>query len=281
MKQLPKGGIIGKTARLFQALAALNIPIHAANASYFIILAAFPALVLLLSLLRYTPLNIHALLDLIEGMVPAALLPSAQKLILNTYQSTSKAVVSLSALTALWSASKGIFGLLTGLNAVYGVGEDRGYLYTRSISVLYTFLFLIVLLLTLVLHVFGTSLLQLLENTSNPLLRLLTSIIDLRFFLLVFLQTALFTAMNMALPNQKNSFSESLPGALLSSVGWLIFSQIFSLYVEHFPSYTGIYGSVYGIAFCMLWLYCCICLLFYGGALNYFLMRHAEDAENR
>ena len=101
-----------------------------------------------------------------------------------------------------------------------------------------------------------------------PFFRFLTSVIDLRFFLLVALQTALFTAMFMVLPNRRNSLSSSLPGALLSSIGWLIFSHLFSLYVEHFANYDNLYGSVYALALSMLWLYFCISILFYGGVLN-------------
>ena len=171
-------------------------------------------------------------------------------------------------LTALWSASRGIYGLLSGLNAIYHVPESRGYFRTRLLCVGYTFAFLIVLLLTLMLHVFGTDLLRFLQESPLPFFRFLTAALDLRFFLLVFLQTALFCAMFMALPNRKNTLRESLPGALLASIGWLIFSHLFSVYVAHFPSYAGIYGSVYTIALSMLWLYFCIGIVFYGGVLN-------------
>lgn len=251
-----------------QKIADMKIPVHGANACYFIVLSVFPILLLLVSILRYTPLDAIDLLALLEGVIPAALQPSAEKLILNIYNNASKAVVSLSALTALWSASRGIYGLLTGLNAVYGVAEDRGWLLTRATCVLYTFAFLIVLLLTLVLHVFGTAIVGMLESSPLPLLRLLAGVIDLRFFLLVFLQTMLFCAMYAALPNRKNRFSECLPGALLASIGWLVFSQIFSVYVEHFSGFANIYGSVYAVALSMLWLYFCVLIVFYGGLLN-------------
>jgi membrane protein len=78
------------------------------------------------------------------------------------------------------------------------------------------FLFLMVLLLTLTLHVFGTQILQFLYRLQIPVLDTLAGIVDFRFFLLLFLQTVLFTAMFMALPNRKNSFRSSLPGALLA-----------------------------------------------------------------
>lgn len=277
MKELPAGGLLGRAARLFRQIAKLNIGVHAAHAGYFLVLSVFPLLVLVISILRYTPLDIHSLISLLAGVLPPALLPKAEQLILNTYHSTSSAVVGLSALTALWSASRGIHGLLIGLNAIYGCAENRSYFRTRLISVVYTFLFIIVLLLTLVLHVFGTTLVDLLQRSSLPLLQILTGIVDLRFFLLLFIQTALFTAMFMTFPSRRNSLGNSLPGALLSSIGWTLFSQGFSLYVEHFPSYANIYGSVYAVALSMLWLYFCILIVFYGGVLNRLLSQRPED----
>lgn len=272
MNQSPRGGLIGKLRQAAKDIAGLHLPVHAANTGYFIVLSVFPALMLLLSLLRYTDLRLQDLLDLLEGVIPSALLPEAEQLVINTYRSTSGAVVGLSAITALWSASRGIYGLLTGLNAIYGVPENRGYFYTRAISVLYTFLFILVLLLTLVLHVFGTGLLELLSRSSSPFLRFLTGVVDLRFFLLLFLQVCLFTAMFMALPNRRNDLSSSLPGALLAAIGWQVFSALYSVYVEYFPTYSNIYGSVYAIALSMLWLYFCILILFYGGLLNRYLL---------
>ena len=272
MKEFPKGGLLGKVWNYWHQIRALRIPIHAAHTGYFLILSLFPALVLILSILHYTSLDVHNLLGFLEGLIPAALLPEAELLIVNTYENTTKTVVGISAVTALWSASRGIYGLLTGLNAIYQVPENRGYFQVRLISMAYTFLFLLVLLLTLVLHVFGTGLLKFLSESPVPFFRFLTGVVDLRFFLLVFLQTALFTAMFMALPNRKNSLGDSLPGAFFASIGWLIFSHLFSLYVERFPTYGNIYGSVYAVALSMLWLYFCISIVFYGGVLNRLLM---------
>ncbi len=274
--ELPQGGIIGKGIRLARRVRTMEIPGHAATAGYFIVLSVFPALVLVLSILRYTELDAGDLMTLISGFVPSALLPAADRLIISTYAHTSGTVVSVSAIGALWSSSRGVYAVLTGLNNIYGVRENRGYWYTRLISVLYTFGLLIVLLLTLVLNVFGEGLVSLWESSENPLLQFLDSMIDLRFFLLLLLQTALFTAIFMVLPNRKNSFTDSLPGALLASLGWLIFTELFSLYVVYFRSYSNIYGSVYAVALSMLWLYCCLSILFYGGALNQILMERGK-----
>ncbi len=274
MKEFPKGGVIGKAVHAVRTISELHIPLHAANAGYFIVLSVFPALLLILALLRYTGLQVETLVDVLAAILPAALMDAAEELVISTYQSTSSTVVGLSAVAVLWSASRGIYGLLTGLNAVYGVSESRGYLYTRAISVVYTFLFFLVLLLTLVLHVFGNAILGMLTMIDDPVLIFLIDLIDLRFFLLLGIQSLIFTLMFMALPNERNRFLESLPGGVLSSLGWLVFSDIYSIYVENFNRYANIFGSVYAVAISMLWLYCCLSILFYGGALNRYLMDH-------
>lgn len=274
--EFPKGGIIGKAAAIFRRVQKMGISNHAANAGYFIVLSVFPALVLILSILRYTSLDAGDLLNLLDGFLPAALMDSAENLIISTYAHTSTAMVSISAVGALWSASRGVHALLRGLNIIYDVEENRGYWYTRSISVFYTFLFVLMLLLTLVLNVFGESILDMLSPAKGPIGVFLSDMIDLRLFLLLFLQTMLFAAMFMALPNRKNDLSSSLPGAVLASLGWLVFSKLFSVYVEHFAGYTNVYGSVYAVALSMLWLYCCLSIVFYGGALNKLLMERED-----
>lgn len=271
MNQKPKEGLVDRLYGVVCHLSKQKIGQHAAGTGYFIVLSVFPLLVLVLALLRYTGLQVETLMDLLDGFLPDALMPSARRLVLNTYQNTSGTVISLSAITGLWSASRGIYGLLTGLNAIYEVKENRGYIYTRGISVFYTFLFLLMLIATLVLNVFGTTLLQKLPFGNLTLLQFLWELVDWRFLLMLLLQTALFSAMFMALPNQRNTFKESLPGAVLASLGWLVFSDLYSIYVRNFSGYANIYGSVYAVALSMLWLYFCLSIVFYGGALNHYL----------
>ena len=262
--------------KIGRQIAKLQVPLYASHACYFMVLSVFPLLVLLLSLVRYTGLDVHSLTELISGILPAALRPMAEDLIVTTYYTATGAVLSVSALTALWSAGRGIYGLMNGLNAAYGVQESRGYFYTRLLSMWYTFGFLTVLLLTLILQVFGNGLLALLKNTDGMLFKFLTEVVDLRFFLLLVLQSGLFTAMYTVLPNRKSRLIAAVPGALLSSVGWLIFSDLFSVYMEHLTSFASFFGSVYAVALSMLWLYFCICILFYGGALNRWLEEKTE-----
>ena len=267
MQKFWERGWFQKGQRLIKDVAGLRIGMHAAHTSYFIVLSVFPALLLLLGLLRYTGLEVKNLIDLLKGFLPEALMPSAQRLVINTYRNSTSAVISVSALTALWSAGRGIYGLLAGLNGVYGVQESRGYFYTRAVSVFYTVLFLLVLLLTLILQVFGAKILQVLPLENG----IVEGLVDFRFLLLLGVQILLFTAMYVALPNRKGKIAHAFPGAVFAALGWLIFSKLYSVYVELFANLSNIYGSVYAVALSMLWLYCCISIMFYGGVINRYL----------
>ncbi len=271
MQELPKGGLAGDLYRAVKWVAKFRVGLYASHASYFIILSLFPALVLVLGLLRNAGLDAQSLIDAVEGFLPEILAPAVRKVIRMAYQNTSGTVLSISAVGALWSASRGIYGLVIGLNSIFEVRESRGYFYTRAVSMGYMFAFLFLLLLTLVLNVFGESFLQSLQ-ADTPFFRFLDDVIGLRFLLLLLLQTGLFTAMFMVLPNENIGFVHALPGAVFSSLGWLVFSRLYSVYVRYFSGYSGIYDSVYSTAISMLWLYLCISIVFYGGVLNRYLM---------
>lgn len=276
MRNFSEDSSMGKLIHALDTINKMHIPTHAANAGYFVVMAIFPALLLLMSILRYTPLEVQTLLEVLDSLLPDALMGVTTRLVNSCYQNTSGTMVGVSAVAALWSASRGMYGLLTGLNAVYGVREDRSYLLTRGLSMVYTFLFLLVLLLTLVLHVFGNIILNFFSAMDNALVDFLVGLVDLRFFLLLIVQTLIFTLMHMALPNRRNRFWQSFPGGLLSSLGWLIFSDLFSMYVEYFDRYSNIYGSIYTLALGMLWLYFCMMIIFFGGALNRWLAEEQE-----
>ena len=257
-----------------ERIGAMQIGVYAANACYFLALSVFPMLLIVLGLVPYLPYSARDLLDLLESFVPEALMGVAETLVVNIYYNSSGAVLSVSAVTALWSASRGIFGLLTGLNHIYGVREDRGYLYTRVISVVYTFVFLLMILLSLVLQVFGPSVLDRFAWPEQPFVRWLMEKFDdyVQYLWVLGIQVMVFTLIYMVLPNRRNSFWGSLPGAVAAALGWQGFTFGFSFYVER-ANHASVYGSVYTVATAMLWLYFCISILLFGGGLNRLLQQ--------
>ena len=253
-------------------LRPMQIPLHSAYTTFFLILSLFPFLLLFLGLLRSTPLETKDLMRIIEGWLPQKLMPLADALVESSYRHSSKIVVSISVIAALYSASRGMFGLRNGLNAVYDLQGHRGFLRKRSLSVVYTSVLLLLLVLTLGLFLLGISLLDYLSMTTAPALLLLIRLIDLRWLLIALVQSLLFTLMYAWLPARRNRLRSCWPGAIAASLGWLVYTGLFSAYMDHFSGYSNIYGSIYALALGMLWLYFGIAIFFCGGAVNHWLL---------
>ena len=273
MKDGTEPEIISRLTRAIRGILKLDVPLYAANAGFFLLLSVFPGLVLVLGLLRYTGLQVSSLLELMEQVVPQALMDSVRQMVLQAYESSSGMLVGISALVGLWSASKGVYGLLTGLGAVYGIPQDRSWLKRRLISVGYTFLFYFALVLTLMFRVFADALTKLARSGGGGITQLVILIFRTRALVLPGLLTFVFGILFASVPGAGNKFGEGLPGALLSGAGWLVFTDLFSLYVQYFASLQSVYGSVYTVALGMLWIYCCMNILFWGAGLNRLLKR--------
>lgn len=272
MKPKIRNRYLVQTIDMFRSLSQVSVPAFAGNASFFIMLSAVPMVMLLLNILSYTDLGNGVILDVLADALPTALYPTIEKLLLAMAESSSSTLVSVTALTALWSSSRGVHGILVGLNRIYGVQEDRGYIYTRCLSLVYTFLMLLVLLLTLGLYVFHRTIMQWLSQFSGPLLQFVAGLLSNRFLFLLLIQILTFVAMFMFMPNRRNRFWPSVPGAVFAALGWQLFSFFFSIYATDFQNLASIYGSLTTMALAMVWLYTCIAIIFYGGALNKYLM---------
>lgn len=260
-----------RLSTLSREISSKKIGIYAANASFFILLSIFPALMLVLSLLQYTPLTPEDFLDAAAGLLPAVMEPLLAYLVTDLFADSGVTLISISAIAAVWSASRGVYSLLCGLNSIYGLRENRSYLYQRLLCMLYTLLLFAALILTLGLHIFGRRISQYLAARTIPIFRLLLYLIRLRWLVVFLLLTALFTMIFTVFPNRRMKIRAALPGAAASALGWIVFTSIFSFYVNHFANYSRIYGSLSTIAISMLWLYFCMSILFYGALLNHYL----------
>ncbi len=258
---------------LTRRIGAYQVPIYAGNAAFFIVLAVFPALMLVFSLLQFTPYTVADFAALMEDVLPGALSPLVTYLTDEVHALNAGAVIPITAVAMLWSASRGILGVLNGVNAIYGASETRSYLAKRIIALVYMILFIIGIVLTLVLYVFGKKI-QAMINARIPALADATIfIMQFKYVVILAYLTLLFTLVFKVFPNTRTKFIQCLPGAVLASLGWLGFSALFTVYIDHFSNYSVVYGSLTTIIVTMVWLYFCLCILFFGGVVNQFLAR--------
>lgn len=201
-------------SRALRALKRTQIPVYAGNAAFFLVLSFLPLLTLLLGILQYTVFGPEDLLEILSRIMPDEVLPLFDDFLQKLYPKSGAAVISVSAVTAAWSASNGIYGMARGLGAVLDVKETRSYVHMRLLCLFYMLLFVLGLVLTLLLHVFGRKLLSVFTARALPLARTLSFLLEHLQLYSFFLLTALFSLLYLALPNRKQKLSRVLPGGV-------------------------------------------------------------------
>lgn len=246
-----------------------DIGAHAASAAFFIFLSVFPMLMMVSSILPYTHITESDLMAVVTDLLPSNIDPLAISIIDEMYDK-SMAIVSVSAALAVWSAAKGMLALLRGLNAVEEVVETRNYFVLRLRSCLYTVVVLAVIIFSMIVIVFGNSIVQTIIQRFPHARYVVNLTMSFRYvFILAFMAIA-FACMYAYIPNQSQKLVMKIPGAVFSSICWTVFSWGFSIYVDRFGNFN-MYGSMTTIVIVMLWLYFCMYLLLIGGEINAFL----------
>ena len=208
------------------------------------------------------------LLKAVSEVMPSPIVPMMSSLIESLYNSTV-GVTSVAAIVTVWSASKGMLSIMRGLNAMNGVVEDRNYFVQRILASFYTILLLIVLLLSLVFMVFGTTLVRLLNDRIPILDHLMSIAMHFKPLFSWGILTLVFMVIYAYVPNVKLKLTKQFPGALFTAISWNLFSWGFSAYIERFNDF-GVYGSLSTIIVVMMWLYFCMYLLLVGAHINRF-----------
>ncbi len=242
---------------------------HASSAAFFIFLSIFPLLMILCSILPYTPLTIGNIISALDEVVPDFVNPIVHSMVNEAY-SSSIAVFSFSIILALWSSAKGMMAVVKGLNAAEEVTETRNYFRLRLRCIIYTVMLVILMLLLVVAGVFGRPIVNMIVE-KLPKAKLITDfILNVRYVFSFALLIIVFSLMYTYLPNKKNNFVTKIPGALFTALGWILFSWGFSVYISYFGNFS-MYGSLTTLVLLMLWLYFCMTILLLGAEINIFL----------
>lgn len=249
-------------------ISASRISAYAAQTAYFMFLSLIPLIMLLLSMLQLFGDVGVAVTETISEVMPGILGEFINDFIVEIMSDGRLTMTILSALLLIWSASRGVFSIIGGLNSVYEIKESRKYVWVRFLSVLYTLAFVIIVCGVLLIMVFGDALIDL-ANSFFPNLKGLVYIISsLRYILGFIILVLFFSIIYKSMPSKKMKFLDQIPGAVIAGAGWVSFSILFSFYVDNFSNYANVYGSLAAIIVLMLWLYTCMYIMFIGAEIN-------------
>ena len=243
-----------------------NISAFAASTAFFLFFSLIPALMLLCAILPYTPVTKANLMYLAREITPDAMDALLVSIISDVYDK-SVGIISVTVAATLWSAGKGVLALMRGLNAINDVEENRNYLLLRIVASLYLILMIFAVLLSLLIMVFGNSLIRLIEGFVPQTSYLFDILIHFRTPLVWAVLTVIIALMYAYVPGTRQGFKIQLPGAVFAAVAWSIMTWAFSLYVDEFNGFT-MYGNLTTIIILMLWLYAAMYIILAGAFIN-------------
>lgn len=249
------------------------VPTFSAQAAFFIIISFFPFTMFLLTLIQFIPITESELLILIRNVLPSGINTYVISLINDIYIQPASTMISITAITTLWSASRGFIAIVKGLNTIYGITETRNYIKLRLTSAIYTLAFAVIIIISLGLLVFGNRLYLFITNLFPLIDDLALAVIGLRTIVSLAVYTLFFLLLYIVIPNRKTHLLNELPGAIVAASGWMLFSFLYSIYIDNFARFSTMYGSLTAIVLLMLWLYFCMYILFIGAEVNVLLPR--------
>lgn len=258
----------------------------AAQAAFFILLSVVPIISLILAVTTYLPFTQQDVLHLMMQIIPDDLIGYVQDIIADLYARAGKTVISVSAITMLWSASKGIAALMDGFNTMYQLRRDNNnWVISRCIAIVYTVLFILLFVIAMCGYVMVSHYYQEyikgvfeIESAMRTILLLIRYAMGWLLFYGFLLMLYVILPGGFGLPigkEEKVNFGErvrqQMPGAAFAAVAWLVISRIVVIYIDYFPNLSLMYGSLAGIVIAMLWLYFCMYSIFIGAVINYLL----------
>ena len=184
---------------------------------------------------------------------------------------TGRLVVYLFAFTSLWSGSHGISSIMAGLEKINHT--QRAYLFDKVKSIIYAVLFCILipslLLFEMLRTILEQGIINLFEILSLPEVGLrinqlmkFSGIVTILAMILIILMTYTY------LPFGKRKIRNQLPGAVFSSVLWIVFTKGFGFCIKKFWRMSSVYGTFASIFLVAMWLKFIITILFFGASLN-------------
>lgn len=241
---------------------------HAASTAYFYFLSLIPIFIFVCALIPLTGMGRSEMVSAMQAVTPDIVSDILETAINDAFQHAG-ALLPISVLTLLWTSIQGNMALLRGMNNAYQQHETRPY-WVRVLISLGVMVMLVLFVLVLLVFIFSRAIRELFE-TYFPLVHLpFVSFSRLRVLVCFVAMWLLISFLYWRMPNGRRLYSDQLPGALLVTVAWFVFSAFFSIYVNGVNKFTSFYGTLGTFAIALFWLYCLFYILLIGGFANCF-----------
>lgn len=263
-----KLNIKGNIKNLIRKFTEDDVFALATQLSYSLLLAFFPFLIFVMTLIGYSPVESEDVLISFQRILPTDVFKLISNTVVEIVDTKNGNLLSFGLITTLWASSNGFKAMIKCLNKAYDEKENRSFLKIESTALLCTFGLAFIIIASVLLLVFGEINGRLLGAYLGfaEVFRRIWNI--LRYLIMLSTMIFIFAALYHYTPSRRLTWKEVIPGAIFTTLGWLLSSIIFSYYINNFGNYSKLYGSIGAVIVFMLWLFLVSLMLLTGGELN-------------
>jgi len=253
--------------RIKKNIALPEMKILPGQLAFFFVLTLVPIVALILSIASNLNISTRFINSIIDSQFPDSIIE------LIKYISSSEGAhinTIIFFISALVLASNGPYSMIIASNQIYKI-KNKGFIYDRIKSIFMLMILIFLVIFIIAVPVLGNYIIKgisiLLNNNSiGDYIYTIYKIINLplSWFFIFFAIKLLYTmAPDSKIPSRNVNY-----GALFTSFSWVVFTKLYSLYINVFGGYTTIYGSISGLLVLMWWIYILVYLFVMGIALN-------------
>ncbi len=254
----------------------------AAQISFYTMLGLFPFLIFLLSLLSTFPLGESLkplMLEALSDQMPQESAEYVAGIVLELLPHYSQGILSIGLAASLWGASMAVGALITTINRAYNIRTRRNYVVQKLMSITLVLLLSGMWMMSLTIILVGPGITQNIFEFMGIASETNTFWTSIRLPMAFVLNLISLSILYYFAPEARQRFLSILPGAVTSTILWMMASSAFRIFLRNFGTYNKTYGSVAGLVILMVWLYISGLIFLLGAEINS-LMKRIEDEDS-
>jgi membrane protein len=268
---------------LYQEISDDNVFNGAAALAYYLTLAIFPALIFVMAVIPYLPIEDvdQAIMDLLGQALPRDAYELVARVVSEVTSSRRGGLLSFGLMATLWAASTGMYAIMQQLNITYDVKEARSFIRARATALMLSLLFGLLVIGAFTLIVLGGRIEDWIGNRFGFADALVTFFAVFRWIVIVLALLLGFAMVYYIGPNVEQKFKFITPGSLLGVTLLIIVSLGFTLYIKNFADYSATYGSIGAVIILMLWLYIAGLVILLGSEINALVEHYSPEGKEK
>ena len=242
----------------------------AAQLAFYFLLALFPALLFLIALIGYLPIEnaLSELLAALGAVAPRELVALIRVQLARIADGREASLLTLGIIGAIWSSSAAMVAIIDALNHAYDVAEWRPWWKRRLVAIFLTIALTIFIIVSLALILIGPYA----ASYVAEWLRLGAGVAVMwslvRWPLMILCVVLGVDLVYYFAPNRRARWAWVTPGSVLATALWIVSSFAFKLYVMNVGEYTATYGAIGAAIVTLLWFYVSSIAILIGAELN-------------